>query len=108
MVKKNIRSDKSDSQATQPPIERRRSVRSTTRKAAAGADLPVAEPDSSPAVVRATANEVHTDGNGHTTSGPTYEEIAEAAYHRYLQRGGHHGKDFDDWLDAERALRARS
>ena len=39
---------------------------------------------------------------------PTPGEIAEAAYHRYLQRGGQHGGDFDDWIEAERELRERS
>ena len=38
---------------------------------------------------------------------PTYEQIAEAAYHRYLARGGAHGYDFDDWVEAERALAGR-
>jgi Protein of unknown function (DUF2934) len=38
---------------------------------------------------------------------PTYDEIAEAAYQRYLQRGGADGRDFDDWLEAERELKAR-
>ena len=42
--------------------------------------------------------------NGET---PTYDEIAEAAYQRYLQRGGADGRDFDDWLEAERDLKAR-
>jgi len=39
--------------------------------------------------------------------GPSYDEIAQAAYHRYLNRGGQHGADFDDWVEAERELRAR-
>jgi hypothetical protein len=39
---------------------------------------------------------------------PTYNEIAEAAYHRYLNRQGAHGSDFDDWLEAERELRSRA
>ena len=38
---------------------------------------------------------------------PTYEEIAQAAYRRYLERGGQDGQDFDDWLEAERSLRSR-
>jgi hypothetical protein len=38
---------------------------------------------------------------------PTYDEIAEAAYQRYLRRGGGDGQDFDDWVEAERALRER-
>ena len=38
---------------------------------------------------------------------PTYDEIAEAAYQRYLRRGGGDGQDFDDWVEAERELRER-
>jgi len=38
---------------------------------------------------------------------PTYDEIAEAAYQRYLQRGAADGRDFDDWLEAERELKSR-
>jgi hypothetical protein len=38
---------------------------------------------------------------------PSYDEIAEAAYQRYLQRGGQDGQDFDDWLEAERQLKQR-
>jgi hypothetical protein len=29
------------------------------------------------------------------------------AYHRYLERGGGHGMEFQDWLDAERDLKTR-
>ena len=36
---------------------------------------------------------------------PTFEEIAEAAYQRYLSRGGQHGHDLDDWIHAERSLK---
>ena len=38
---------------------------------------------------------------------PSHDEIAEAAYQRYLQRGGGHGMDFEDWLEAEQTLRSR-
>jgi len=41
------------------------------------------------------------------TSDPSYDDIARAAYERYLSRGGNHGRDFDDWLEAERELRRR-
>jgi hypothetical protein len=44
---------------------------------------------------------------GNAPHDPTYDEIAEAAYQRYLQRGGSDGRDFDDWLEAERELKAR-
>ena len=36
-----------------------------------------------------------------------HNEIAEAAYQRYLGRGGAHGQDVDDWMEAERELRSR-
>jgi hypothetical protein len=38
---------------------------------------------------------------------PSYDDIARAAYGRYLERGGGHGRDFEDWLEAERELRDR-
>ena len=40
------------------------------------------------------------------SAAPSHDEIAEAAYHRYLQRGGGHGMDFEDWVEAERILRS--
>jgi hypothetical protein len=38
-------------------------------------------------------------------SEPSEEDIRLRAYHRYLQRGGADGMDFDDWLEAERELK---
>lgn len=38
---------------------------------------------------------------------PTYDEIAQAAYLRYISRGGGDGQDFDDWLAAEQELKGR-
>ena len=38
---------------------------------------------------------------------PSADEIAQAAYQRYLSRGGSDGQDFDDWLEAERELKKR-
>ncbi len=38
---------------------------------------------------------------------PTHDQISEAAYHRYLQRGGGHGLEFDDWIEAERELKTK-
>jgi hypothetical protein len=55
-----------------------------------------------------TQQSIPSNGDGHTTaSTPTYEQIAEAAYLRYLGRGGQHGADLDDWIDAERSLKTR-
>ena len=38
---------------------------------------------------------------------PSHEDVAFAAYTRYLSRQGAPGSDFDDWLAAERELMAR-
>lgn len=38
---------------------------------------------------------------------PTDEDIRARAYEMYLERGGQHGLDFDDWVRAERELRRR-
>ena len=38
-------------------------------------------------------------------SEPSEEEIRMRAYRRYLERGGSDGRDFDDWLEAERELK---
>ena len=35
---------------------------------------------------------------------PTHALIARRAYELFLQRGGEHGRDWDDWLTAEREL----
>jgi hypothetical protein len=38
-------------------------------------------------------------------AGPSDEEIRARAYQRYLERGGNHGTDFEDWLAAESDLK---
>ena len=35
---------------------------------------------------------------------PSHDEIARRAYELYRQRGGSDGRDWDDWLQAEREL----
>jgi hypothetical protein len=39
------------------------------------------------------------------SEGPSREQIAHRAYELFLARGGEHGHDRDDWLQAERELR---
>ena len=39
-------------------------------------------------------------------SEPSEDDIRLRAYHRYLERGGGHGMDFEDWLEAKRELGA--
>ena len=33
------------------------------------------------------------------------DEVARRAYQRFLERGGQHGQDQDDWLNAEQELK---
>jgi hypothetical protein len=47
-------------------------------------------------------------GNTAAAAQPSYDDIAQAAYQRYLSRGGHDGADFDDWIEAERELTKRN
>ena len=35
---------------------------------------------------------------------PDEESIRQRAYERFRERGSEHGRDFDDWLEAEREL----
>jgi hypothetical protein len=39
------------------------------------------------------------------TREPTHDEIARRAYHLYEARGREHGRDMEDWFQAERELR---
>ena len=36
-----------------------------------------------------------------------FKDVARVAYALFQQRGGTHGRDLEDWLEAERLVRAR-
>jgi hypothetical protein len=42
-----------------------------------------------------------------STSAPDEEQIRDRAYQRFLDRGGSHGDDVNDWIEAETELRNR-
>ena len=65
---------------------------------------PTPPPPAGPARRRQPARRTGND----SVNDPSYEDIAEAAYQRYLSRGGNDGQDFDDWVEAERELRRRN
>jgi Protein of unknown function (DUF2934) len=44
-------------------------------------------------------------GNGSPANFNDPEAIAKRAYEIYQRRGGSHGADLDDWLEAERQLK---
>jgi hypothetical protein len=87
--------------AEAPPVDLARV--STTQPIAVAADMSMpGTPEGIVDITAATATTAATQA-----APPSHDEIAEAAYQRYLQRGGGHGMDFEDWLEAERALRHR-
>jgi Protein of unknown function (DUF2934) len=45
---------------------------------------------------------VQSTGSG---SSDEHSRIARRAYELYLERGGSHGQDWEDWLAAEREIR---
>lgn len=95
--------------AAPAPAPRRRAATPGPRRRAASANSGAAEPLSTAAPVIDSAAEMSSSAAGSAiASAPSYDEIAEAAYHRYLERGGGHGQDFEDWLEAERRLMSRS
>jgi hypothetical protein len=46
-----------------------------------------------------------TEVTEHSNGQPTEDEVRVRAYHRYLERGGTHGNDIGDWVEAEKELR---
>ena len=54
--------------------------------------------------VRASLDALSKNGPGR---GPTRDDIARRAYEIYLERGGTHGYDIEDWLRAEQELSAK-
>ena len=49
-------------------------------------------------------SEVMADPN----SRPSEDEVRVRAYQCYLERGGTHGNDVDDWVEAEKELKGQS
>jgi DUF2934 family protein len=55
-----------------------------------------------PRAPKTTSKPNGNGGNGSISS----DEVARRAYDLYLSRGGGHGADFDDWIEAEKQLKA--
>jgi hypothetical protein len=56
------------------------------------------------AEIAAEAAAIYPDTNA---GAPTEDEIAVEAHAIYVSRGGEHGHDMDDWLEAERRVQSR-
>jgi hypothetical protein len=58
-----------------------------------------------PRAAKSKAKGVSKSGSSDPVPGLTREQIARRAYEIHLLRGGAHGHDIDDWLQAEKELR---
>lgn len=103
MAKQPPRSDAQDTATAQPGRQRRARAAGGRGGNAAPVDTASAEPGTGTVTEPSTADRRSTA----LTSEPSEEEIRLRAYHRYLERGGAHGMDFEDWLEAERELKGK-
>ncbi len=58
-------------------------------------------------MARSTAAPVRRKTAVTAAAGSTAEEIAKVAYELFVQRGGTHGSDQEDWFEAERIVAQR-
>jgi Protein of unknown function (DUF2934) len=75
------------------------------KRSTAATDTP--EPDGPPRPKVRKTRTAPTPGSAPSSSEPSVDEIRRRAYERYQERGGNHGRHFDDWLEAERELRRK-
>ena len=103
MAKKNTAPAKNPSTPATPAAPARQRTSRTKREASAPLDIST--------IARTEPLESASD-NGNTASHPSYEpshqDVAIAAYMRYLRRGGQGGDEFNDWVEAERELRGQN
>jgi len=52
------------------------------------------------------AKSSYPEGGRQKNSTITFEQIENRAYHLWLKKGGRHGKDLEDWLQAKQELEA--
>lgn len=118
MAKRTPRTEAQDTTTAPPAREQRPAATSRRPRSDREGDITPAEeaaPQSADTfAARAEPDQRHSGaGSSPDTapdpigSGPTEEEIRYRAYLLYIERGGEHGTDFEDWLNAERELRSR-
>jgi Protein of unknown function (DUF2934) len=98
------RAESDDAPAAPPPRAKSRRVRANTSPEA---DTIGAYPGIERTEGDGTVGQAIAAPSGASKSGPSPSEddIRERAYQRYLERGGHQGNEFDDWVEAERELK---
>jgi len=118
MAKQPPRSNASETSSARPARAKRTKAAPAADSAAApperaaeigSATGAITKPESAPASETRTMNAppeaIDERRSVSMSSAPSEEDIRLRAYHRYLERGGGHGMDFEDWLEAERELK---
>lgn len=67
-------------------------------------DKPRSHEQTTEPVTVATGESSEVEGSDAEDRSRSRDSIAERAYRRFEERGGQHGRDVDDWLEAEREL----
>lgn len=96
MAKRNVRPQNPKNDETPGSTPMAEAARPKAKRSRTPANQPTETADDS--TIESTA----------AAGGPTDDDIRERAYQRYLQRGGGHGMDFEDWLEAERELKLKT
>src|SRR5436190_22860043 len=109
MAKRTERTEANDSTTATPPAQPvKGSVRSRSTRQTAGADTFAARPEPTDEAPREEPMvETRAESADAARTEPSEEDIRQRAYQRYLERGGGHGMDFEDWLEAERELKSQ-
>lgn len=94
MAKKTTTRSKTVPKAEAAPAAKPRAAAKTAKAAKPKSNKTVAQVKAAPTSVSPAAE-------------PTDDEIRVRAYHRHLERGGQHGTEFEDWLEARRDLMKR-
>ncbi len=66
------------------------------------------EKTSAPKAVKAGSVGGKTKATSAAKPAPSYDDIAKRSYELYLERGGEHGHDAEDWARAEAELLGRN
>ena len=110
MAKKPARSIANDASTADSPTVPRPSARATKLNSAAAGPEKISDslPPQDSGQPAAPVQQAPGDAMAaRPVEDPTDADIRARAYEMYLERGGHHGLDFDDWVRAERELRQK-
>jgi hypothetical protein len=110
MAKRTTRSSAQDSGATATPSQPKARRQRTAAPAGPepdtiGADPRVEGRENNQTGIPSEAGDDAPLESMSMGSSPSEEDIRMRAYHRFLERGGGSGNDFEDWLEAERELK---